>query len=166
MFCLSAKDTGGCMRKTGLILVVLTGLLLPKLGYSQQPQATPAPQITSGHGPTQVGNTPTPSDMYCSGYITADHVPDKLFVAAGHNSPDQSRYAGPSDVIFIHGEGMQPGQRYQIIRHVKDSNSYEAYSGQRSAVHSVGEPYFEIAIVRITDVQKKTGIAVFEMSCS
>ena len=152
------------MRKSGLILILLvsTGMLLPRLGYSQQPQSA----ATQRHAGSLVANTPTQVDMYCSGFITSEHVSDKLFVAAGHNSPDQSRYAGPSDVIFIHGEGMQPGQRYQIIRHVKDVNHYEAYSGQRSAVHSAGEPYFEIAIVRITDVQKKTGIAAFELSCS
>jgi hypothetical protein len=153
------------MRKTGLILMLLvfTGILLPKLGYSQQPQ--PTTPATQAHSST-VANTPTQTDMYCSGYITSEHVSDKLFVAGGHNSPDQTRYAGVSDVIFIHGEGMQPGQRFQIVRHVKDSNHYEAYRGQRSAVHDAGEPYFELAIVRITDVQKKTGIAVFELSCS
>jgi outer membrane protein OmpA-like peptidoglycan-associated protein len=151
------------MRKTGLTLLVLTGFLLPKLGHAQQPQPTPAPLNSTG---TIVGNTPTQSDMYCSGYITADNVPDKLFVAGGHNSPDQSRYAGPMDVIFIHGQGMQAGERYQIVRHVRDSNHYEAYRGQRSAVRAAGEPYFEIAIVRIVDVQKNTGIAKFELSCS
>ena len=153
------------MRKSGLILIllVMTGILLPKLSYSQQPQSTPATQNRNGNA---VANTPTQSDMYCSGYITSDHVSDKVFVAGGHNSPDQTRYAGPMDTIFLHGEGMQPGQRYQIVRHVKDSNHYEAYSGQRSAVHGAGEPYFELAIVRVTDVQKRTGIAVFELSCS
>src|SRR5215472_6270623 len=155
MLCASAKDIGGCMRKSGLILVVLvfTGILLPTLGYSQQ-QKAPA-----GNQPAAVANTPTQFDMYCSGYITAEHVPDRIFVAGGHNSPDQTRYAGPMDTIFLHGEGMQPGQRYQIVRHVKDTNHYEAYSGQRSAVHGAGEPYFELAIVRIVDVQKKTGVA-------
>jgi hypothetical protein len=166
MLCLSAKDTGGCMRKTGLILVVLTGFLLPKLGYSQKPQSTPTPQIQTTHGPAQVGNTPTQSDMYCSGYITADSVPDKLFVAGGHNSPDQTRYAGPMDVIYLHGSGMQAGDRYQIVRHARDMNHYEAYRGQRSGVHDAGELYFELAIVRITDVQKNTGIATFELSCA
>ena len=163
--CLSATATGGSMRKTGLILilVVVAGTFLPKLGYSQQPQATPA-QVRSGN--INVGNAPTQNDMYCSGYITSEHVSDKLFVAAGANSPDQTRYAGPADTIFIHGSGMKAGERYQIIRHVKDVNHYEAYSGQRAAVHDAGEPYFELAIVRITDVQKNTAVAAFELSCS
>src|SRR5262245_58214213 len=119
------KFTGGCMRKSGLMLLLLTGLLMPKAGYSQQqpqPSPTPTPQARSGN--LNVGNVPTQNDMYCSGYITTDHVPEKLFVAGGHNTPDQSRYAGGRDTIFIHGPGMQAGERYQIVRHIKDPNHY------------------------------------------
>src|SRR5262245_37946027 len=167
MLCVSPKDIGGSMRKSGLLLLALTGILLPRLGESQQPQpaATSTPAVARS-GNLDVGNVPTPNDMYCSGYITSHGVSDKLFVAAGHNSPDQSRYAGPSDVIFIHGRGMKEGERYQIVRHVADRNRWEAYSGQKAAVHDAGEPYFELAIVRITDVQKDTSIAVFELSCA
>src|SRR5215813_5996829 len=161
------RDIGGSMRKTGLLLLAFTGILLSRLGESQQPQPAASPTPAGARsGNLDVGNVPTPNDMYCSGYITSHGVSDKLFVAAGHNSPDQSRYAGPSDVIFIHGHGMKPGERYQIIRHVRDTNHYEIYRGQRSAVREAGEPYFELAIVRISDVQKDTGIATFELSCA
>jgi outer membrane protein OmpA-like peptidoglycan-associated protein len=155
------------MRKSGLMLLALSGLLLSKGAYTQQaqPTATPvAPAARSGN--LSVGNVPTPNDMYCSGFITNEHVSDKLFVAAGHNSPDQTRFAGISDVIFIHGQGMKAGERYQIIRHVKDTNHYEIFHGQRAAVRDAGVPYQELAIVRISDVQKDTGIATFELSCA
>jgi hypothetical protein len=49
---------------------------------------------------------------------------------------------------------------------VKDTNHYEIYSGQKSAVHDHGEPYFEMAIVQVNEVQKDTGIATYELSCS
>src|ERR1044071_9919589 len=113
------------MRKSGLALLAVAGLVLFNTGYAQQTQPTPTPAPAARSGNLSVGNIPTPNDMYCSGFITNEHVSDKLFVAAGHNSPDQSRYAGLSDVIFIHGQGMKPGERYQIIRHVKDPNHYE-----------------------------------------
>jgi hypothetical protein len=150
------------MQKTGIILLALAGILLPRPGSSQQTPSAPGDKSHS----TEVGNIPTSNDMYCSGFITTEHVPDKLFVAAGHNSPDQSRFAGVSDVIFLHGPGMKPGDRYQIIRHVRDTNHYEIFHGQKSAIHDAGEPYFELAIVRITDVQRETGIATFELSCA
>jgi outer membrane protein OmpA-like peptidoglycan-associated protein len=113
-----------------------------------------------------VGNTPTRSDMYCSGFLTNEKVPEKMFVAGGHNSPDQTRYAGASDTIFIHGQGMKEGDRYQIVRLVKDTNDYEVFPGQKSALHNAGMPYLELAIVKVTDVQKSTAIASFELSCA
>ncbi len=163
-------------------LVALAGIVLSNLGFSQQPQpAQPQPAQTqpvqtqpAQPQPVQpalkaqehaanldVGNTPTRSDMYCSGFLTTEKVPDKLFVAGGHNSPDQTRYAGASDTIFIHGQGMKEGDRYQIVRQVKDTNHYEMFPGQRSALRSLGEPYLELAIVKVTDVQKSTAIATF-----
>ncbi|HEY2115999.1 MAG TPA: OmpA family protein [Candidatus Angelobacter sp.] len=163
------------MRKNGPVLLTFAGLLLASLGFAQQPQpAQPQPAQTPQpaekpqprNAPAEVGNTPTPNDMYCSGFITTEKLPDKIFVAAGHNTPDQSRYAGKSDVIFLHGSGLKEGERYQIVRHVKDTNHYEIYHGQKSAVHDHGEPYFEMAIVQVNEVQKNTGIATFELSCA
>jgi len=163
------------MRNNGPVLLTFAGILLSSLGFAQQPQpAQPQPAQTPQpaqkpqprNAPAEVGNTPTPNDMYCSGFITTEKVPDKIFVAAGHNTPDQSRYAGKSDVIFLHGPGLKEGERYQIVRHVKDTNHYEIYSGQKSAVHNAGEPYFEMAIVQVNEVQKDTGIATFELSCA
>ena len=168
------------MRNNGPVLRTFAGILFASLffanlGFAQQPQpaqpqpaqtAQPAQKAQPRNAPAEVGNTPTPNDMYCSGFITTEKVPDKIFVAAGHNTPDQSRYAGKSDVIFLHGAGLKEGERYQIVRHVKDTNHYEIYSGQKSAVHNAGEPYFEMAIVQVNEVQKDTGIATFELSCA
>jgi hypothetical protein len=122
------------MRNNGPVLLTFAGILLSSLGFAQQPQpaqpqpaqtAQPAQKPQPRNAPAEVGNTPTPNDMYCSGFITTERVPDKIFVAAGHNTPDQSRYAGKSDVIFLHGPGLKEGERYQIVRHVRDTNHYE-----------------------------------------
>jgi outer membrane protein OmpA-like peptidoglycan-associated protein len=165
------------MKNFKLVPLVLAGMFLSTLGFSQQPQPAqtqPAqPQaVQPGQRPQEhtanlnVGNTPTRSDMYCSGFLASEKVPDKLFVAGGHNSPDQTRFAAAIDTIFIHGQGIKEGDRYQIVREVKDTNHYEMYPGQRSALRSLGEPYQELAIVKVTDVQKNTAIATFELSCA
>ncbi|HWF04268.1 MAG TPA: hypothetical protein VHA06_11300 [Candidatus Angelobacter sp.] len=153
------------MKKTGLVVLAFAGIL-SNLAFSQAQPAQPPQRQQQHTADMSAGDVPTPSDMYCSGFITTEKVSDKLFVAAGHNSPDQSRYAGASDVIFIHGQGMKEGERYQIVRHVKDTNHYEIYHGQKSAVHNAGEPYFELAIVKVIDVQKNTAIAAFELNCA
>jgi outer membrane protein OmpA-like peptidoglycan-associated protein len=174
------------MKNFKLAPVVLAGMVLSAVlsstGFSQQSQpAQPQPAQTQPAQPQpvqpalkaqehaanlDVGNTPTRSDMYCSGFLTNEKVPDKLFVAAGHNSPDQTRFAGASDTIFIHGQGIKEGDRYQIVREVKDTNHYEIFPGQKAALRNTGVPYLELAIVKITDVQKSTGIASFELSCA
>jgi len=168
------------MKNFKLVPLALAGMVISNLGVSQQPQpAQPQPAQTQpaqpqpvqpahiqAQGAREVGNTPTRSDMYCSGFLTNEKVPDKLFVAGGHNSPDQTRFAAAVDTIFIHGQGMKEGDRYQIVRELKDTNRYEMFPGQRSAVRNAGTPYLELAIVKITDVQKSTGIASFELSCA
>lgn len=175
------------MKNFKLARLVLAGMVLSHVGFSQQPQPAqpePAQTLPAQTLPAQpqavqpalraqehaanlnVGNTPTRSDMYCSGFLSNEKVPDKLFVAGGHNSPDQTRYAGASDTIFIHGQGMKEGDRYQIVRLVKDTNHYEVFPGQKSALRNTGLPYLELAIVKVTDVQKSTAIATFELSCA
>lgn len=174
------------MKNFKLVPLALAGMVLSavlsKPGFSQQPQPVqpqPAQAQPAQPQPVQpalkaqehaanldVGNTPTRSDMYCSGFLTSEKIPDKMFVAGGHNSPDQTRYAGASDTIFIHGQGMKEGDRYQIVRQVKDTNDYEIFPGQKSALHNAGMPYLELAIVKVTEVQKSTAIATFELSCA
>lgn len=165
------------MKNFKLVPLALAGMVLSNLSFSQQPQAAqpqpaqpqaiqPGQKSQEQAGDHSVGNTPTRSDMYCSGFLTSEKVSDKLFVAAGHNSPDQTRFAGASDTIFIHGQGMKEGERYQIVRPVKDTNHYEVYPGQRATLRGLGTPYLELAVVKVTDVQKNTAIAAFELSCS
>ena len=168
------------MKNFKLVPLALAGMVFSTLSFSQQPQAAqPQPVQTQpaqpqpvqpthiqAQVPREVGNTPTRSDMYCSGFLTSEKVSDKLFVAAGHNSPDQTRFAGIADTIFIHGQGMKEGERYQIVRPAKDTNHYEVYPGQRSTLRGLGTPYQELAIVKVNEVQKNTAIATFELSCA
>jgi hypothetical protein len=147
-----------------LMLLVLAGTMMgqkpaaaPPSAQPMQPQRTPA---------LDIGTVPTPADMYCAGFISTDKVPETSFVAAGWNSPDQTRYAGISDIVYIHGHGLKEGDRYQIVRHVKDPNHFELYKGQAAAVRSAGETYFELGSVKIMSVQKDTGIAVPELNCA
>lgn len=154
---------GGSMYKLRILVLVLAAI-----GISLQlsAQAAPAPAQKERAMSLNIGNAPTADDMYCSGFITTDRIPESRFVAGGMNSPDQTRFAGAGDYIYIHGKDMKEGDRMQIIRHVKDANRYELYRGQNSAIRAAGEPYFELGYVKVIDVQNSTAIAVPELSCS
>lgn len=150
--------------KSALMLLVLAGTMM-----GQKP-ATAPPAVQSAQvvrtPALDVGTVPTPADMYCSGFISSDKIPDSSYVAAGWNSPDQTRYAGVSDTIYIHGHGLKEGDLYQIVRHVKDPNHFELFRGQAGAVHAAGETYFELGYAKIMSVQKDIGIAVPQLSCA
>jgi outer membrane protein OmpA-like peptidoglycan-associated protein len=113
-----------------------------------------------------IGNTPTAADMYCSGFITAEHVPSDHYVAGGWNSPNQTRFASLVDYIYIHGRDLKVGDRYQIVRHAKDPDLHEPYPGARSAIKNAGEPYFELGYAKVIDVQKNLAVAVPELACA
>lgn len=149
------------MKKLALITLALG------IGVAaQQPAQQPVPQPKARAVMLDIGNVPTAADMYCSGFITADHISESRHVVAGWNSPDQTRFAALADYIYLHGKDLKEGDRLQIIRHVKDPNRYEFYRGQHSAVSSAGETYFELGIVRVIDVQKDTAVVVPELACS
>src|SRR5690242_3435977 len=129
-------------------------------------QAAPAPAQRARAMSLNIGNAPTLDDLYCSGFITTDRISESRFVAGGLNSPDQTRFAGHADYVYIHGKDMKEGDRMQIIRRVRDANRYELFHGQHTAISSAGEPYFELGIVKVIDVQNSTAIAVPELSCA
>ena len=150
--------------KQFLMLLVLAGTMIGQTPTAAPSSAQSAPQVKTPA--LDVGTVPTPADMYCSGFISSDKVSESNYVAAGWNSPDQTRYAGISDTIYIHGRGLKEGDLYQIVRHVKDPNHYELYKGQSSAVRSAGETYFELGYVKVMSVQKDTAVAVPQLSCA
>lgn len=148
------------MRTKGLILaLIIAALSVGKL-------ALPAQTVKTVGSQSRVGNTPTPADMYCSGFITTEHVPSDRYVAAGWHSPDQTRMAALIDYVYIHGRDIKVGDRYQIIRHVRDMDLFEIYPGGKNALRNAGEPYFELGYAKVIDVQKNTAIAVPELACA
>lgn len=149
--------------KNVLMLLVLAGTMMGQTPAAAPPSAQPMqPQRKSA---LDVGTVPTPADLYCAGFISSDKVSESNYVAAGWNSPDQTRYAGSADTLYLHGRGLKEGDHYQIVRHVKDPNHYELFKGQSGAIRSAGEIYFELGYVKILSVQKDTAIAVSELSC-
>ena len=154
------------MTRTGLVMVLAWAALIGREQRSLGQEAQPQPSTRGRATNLNLGNAPTPTDMYCAGFITTEHVPDNRFVAAGIYSPDQTRYAAAGHYVFIHGHDMKEGDRFMIVRHVRNPNRYETYPGQNAAVRDAGELYFERGYVKVVEVQKDIAIALPELSCS
>jgi hypothetical protein len=158
------------MKKTGLLLV----FVLCAAAFAQQSDTAVAAPADPGTPDGTVSNTanfpvvrvqtPTNADVYCAGFISRQLLPNANFVAGGLHTPNTTKFVN-GDLLFLGGGGYQAGQQYEIIRELRDPNEYELYAGQHAAIKQAGQPYAEIARVRIVDTRSKTAVAQIEFSC-
>jgi len=158
-------------------MVLVLGFILSSVGFwAQQPAmqqpAQPEPQIAATNLATRV-SAPSESDIYCGGFVTNQPVPSNTFIAGGLNTPQQTRYSG-HEFIYLSGAGFQEGQRFSIVRHLRELNQ-SSTRGRESAMLNVGyhqnllsglgEAYGELGRVRVTSVRGPVAIAQVELSC-
>jgi len=155
------------MKKTGLLLL----LCMTAAAAAQQADPNPANQSTpEGTVPTSVSfpvervQTPTSSDLYCAGFVNKQVLPNSNFVLGGLESPNTTKFVN-NDLIYLAGHGYQAGQQYTIVRELRDANRYEIFAGQHSMLAAMGQPYAELARVRIIDTRSKSAVGHIEFSC-
>lgn len=153
------------MKKSGAILFLLVFLAVTAAIAQSNPPQSAAPQVALTNARVVV-ESPTENDMYCSGFISATPVSRNSYVAAGWEHPFQTHYSDKeSDYIYLTGGSYEPGQRYHILRAVREDIRFEAYKGQFAEVRKTGQPYAEVGRVRVVEVQKGIGISVVEFAC-
>ncbi|PYX83889.1 MAG: hypothetical protein DMG70_08230 [Acidobacteria bacterium] len=168
------------MKKTGLILTLLAatvawaqqadpaavaGATTPEASSSDSAPADSAtPVETSKNYPQVQFATPTYADLYCAGFITKQLLPNANYVAGGLQTPNTTKYVS-GDIVYLAGQGYQPGAEYTIVRELRDVNEFEAYPGQHRLVAATGQPYAELGRVKILDTRNKTAVAQVEYSC-
>jgi hypothetical protein len=158
------------MKKIGLLLV----LMLVAAASAQQDQASlqgPAdagsPEGTiasSTNFPNIRVQTPTYADLYCSGFISKQLLPNSSFVAGGLQTPSTTKYVN-GDLVYLAGSGYQVGQQYMVVRELRDPNEYELFKGQHAQLKQAGQPYSELARLKVVDTRSKMAVAEVEFSC-
>jgi hypothetical protein len=161
------------MKKTGLIL------LLAVAAWAQQPEPTTlasasAPDAsasnqsanveTNKNYPTVQIATPTNADLYCAGFVSKQLLPNANYVSGGLQTPNTTKYAS-GDVIYLTGQGYQPGAQYTIVRELQNLNENEVYPGQRSLEAATGQAYAELGRAKVLDTRSHVAIAQLEFSC-
>jgi hypothetical protein len=152
------------MKKIGLLI-----LLFVTAAWSQSTDTVvaDAPQgtsPTSASFPSLRIQTPTYADIYCSGFINKQMLPDANFVAGGLQTPTTTKFVR-GDVVYMQGSGYTAGAEFEIIRALRDLNEYEMYPGQKKLLKETGQPYEEVGRVKIVDTRSKMAIAQVEYSC-
>lgn len=152
------------MKKIGLLFVLFAAVAA--LAQSDPgDRATPDKvQETTASFPTERVQTPTAADLYCAGFVSKQLLPNANFVTGGLQTPNTTKFVN-GDLIYLQGGGYQTGQQFTIVRELRDPNQYELFAGQHSLMKAAGQPYAEVARVRIIDTRSKQSIATVEFSC-
>jgi hypothetical protein len=160
-------EFGGNMKKTGLLLL----FSLTLAATAQQATSSSANQSgpqgtlpTNASFPVERIQSPTSADLYCAGFVNKQLLPDADFVAGGLQTPNTTKFVN-NDLIYLAGHGYEVGQQYQILRELQDPNRYELFAGQHAMLRAMGQPYGEVARVRIIDTRSRSAIAQIEFSC-
>jgi len=156
------------MKKTRLLLI----LFLAVSACAQDPVpanqtdlvAPPGTQPTTVSFPFERIQTPTAVDLACAGFVSKQLVPNSNFVAGDLYTPSSTKNSN-GEVVYLAGKGYEVGQKYTIVRELRDPNRYEIFAGQHTLLKSMGQPYSELARVRIVDTRSRMAIAEIEMSC-
>jgi hypothetical protein len=99
-------------------------------------------------------------DIYCSGYIDADHDFSDLWLA-GNEHGDEKLTLGEGDVVYLsqgRNQGIQAGDTF-AVRRVRREVMHPV-TGDR-----IGEFVRRMGTVRVMLTQENTSTAVIEMSC-
>lgn len=110
-------------------------------------------------------DAPSYSDVYCAGFLSKESFNQGNQITAIEGTPNETLAAGSSKLVLLSGEGYQEGQRYTVLRALRDPNQYEPYKGQRHDIAESGQPYAELGQVRILALREGHAVAALDFSC-
>src|SRR3954468_10346826 len=157
--------SGGNMKKTSLLL-----LFLATTGWAQTAADIASVEAPQGTSPTTSSfpgeriQSPTYSDLYCSGFISKQTLPDANYVSGGLQTPSTTKFTR-GDMVYLQGAGYTAGAEYEIVRALRDVNEYEMFPGQHKLLKETGQPYEEVGRIKIIDTRSHTAIAQIEYAC-
>lgn len=155
------------MKKTGLLVVLLATAAWAQHTSDMPAQVEAGPEgtaPTTNSIPAERVQAPTYSDLYCAGFISKQTLPDANFVAGGLQTPTTTKF-DTGDMIYLKGSGYAAGAEYEIVRALRDINEYEMYPGQQKLLKETGQPYEEVARIKIIDTRSRTAIAQIDYAC-
>jgi hypothetical protein len=115
----------------------------------------------------QNSTQPFPNDVYCSGVISTDSVPDQTYVITGEESGTRISYTVGNMVYINKGsdDGAKVGDEFSLIRPVQDSLQEPWTKWQFDILRRMGTFWADQGRVKVVEVLPKTSVAVIEHMC-
>jgi hypothetical protein len=106
----------------------------------------------------------------CTGFIAETPVPRDLVVVGGGDDDFHSvvRQFVKGESVFISprkGGDITVGAEYNVIRPAKELFQTTRYQGQRGDMRKLGNPYEDVAKVKVTHVNPQGAVAEVTFSC-
>lgn len=119
------------------------------------------PTIPPGSSPAY---TPSYSQLYCSGFVTRRVIPRTNYVLGSKESPHADSFPGHAQ-LFLGGPGLAEGERYSLLRQIKDPDRETSSPEQRDRFEKLGALYEEVGWVTVHSIKQGVSVASFDFAC-
>lgn len=113
-------------------------------------------------------NTPSPEQVYCSGVVSDQPVPDDSYVISGENSRYKTTFSTDDDIYINRGseQGVKVGDQFEVVRPVRDSMAATNWFKYQTMLNrAMGTTYADIGRLRVVHVDAKTSTAEMDLGC-
>lgn len=107
---------------------------------------------------------PTRYEQYCAGFISKQTFSRDKHVIGDSYAPYATRYQTGS-TIYLGGKDFAVGDRYTILREIKDTNEQTTFPEERKRQAALGHLYQELGIAVVKKITEKGVIAEIEFAC-
>jgi hypothetical protein len=137
-------------------LLVLSSLLAFGAAQAAAQAARPEP-----------GTVPNTADVYCSGMVTNEAIPDDSYVISGEESTPTTMYSQNNYVYISKGasQGVKVGDEYLIMRPEKDPTPFDWFSGQAGLRRAMGQQWRDLGRVKVVVAGKDVATALVIYAC-
>lgn len=123
--------------------------------------------LSGGSLLAQSSAQPFPNDVYCSGTVTSESVPQDNHVISGEQS-DTKVVFEQNDLIFVSkgtSQGVKNGDEFLVVRPVEDPTKYEWTKWQNAILHKMGTVWEDEGRVKVVDARADLSIAHIDHVC-
>jgi hypothetical protein len=156
----------GVKRMRANAAALCLGLLLWASG--SWAQSNPPSQVVSSTQNVPTASSPDYTAVYCSGFVTADRVPDDTRLISGEQSNVKIIFARGDYVYLSKGsnQGVKVGDRFSVVRPVTEPTDVQWFKWQNKLMKAMGTVYADEGHVRVIQVQPNTSTAEVTFSCN